>query len=99
MSHQIVALLNEDIDGIMVDDTVDRRPQPPSWIDQSGARSPVKRAAIVIGEDVPRDSTGEIIVPSRRKDETPEEKKIRRALRKARNQERAAKGAPQEKED
>lgn len=48
---------------------------------------------IPAGLEVPRDADGVVIVPARQKVETPEQKRVRRALRKIRNAERDAKAA------
>lgn len=65
------------------------RPERPSWMEGEPHRVPgVAKLPpqVQIGED------GEIVVPKKHANETPEEKRIRRAARKARNEARAAAG-------
>lgn len=69
----------------------------PSWLSGSasgggGGRGAIPRSS-ALPDEIPRNEAGEVIVPPRSKTETPEQKRLRRALRSLRNKERAEKVA------
>lgn len=83
-------------DSIEIPDADDEyRSRPPSYvgIGQSGgaSRGSVSGPSTLSPDQIVRAEGGEIQVPARRKDETPEEKRLRRQLRRLRNKEREAK--------